>query len=122
PKAHPPAKAAPKTSAEIRIAADSTVETLTQLMRRWPRGRLVASSMARNEYQRPEGIKPANCAGLTRLNGPLDRFRECLHNEPEQSAACRLDRVVRGAAARRDQARALRAGVRAGTDRAPARG
>src|SRR5438128_2293744 len=76
PKAQPPAKAAPKTSAEIRIAAESTVETLTQLMRREPRGRLVASSMACNEYERGGRIKSAIYAGLTRLNAPLDRLKE----------------------------------------------
>ena len=34
PNAQPPAKAAPNTSAAIRIAAESTVDTLIQLMRR----------------------------------------------------------------------------------------
>src|ERR1043165_2218380 len=76
PNAQPPANAAPNTSAEIRIAADSTVDTLTQLMRRLPFGWLVASSMRRNEYERCGPIKGVCRGGVTHLHcGEHWRFR-----------------------------------------------
>src|SRR5215207_10014314 len=55
--AQAPAKVAPKTSAAIKIAADSTVETCSQLMRR---GRPWAGSfMGRNLDERGRRIKSA---------------------------------------------------------------
>src|SRR4051794_41893961 len=71
PNAQPPANAAPNTSAEMRIAAESTVETLIQLMRPEPRGWLVASSMARNEYQRGGGGKTRGSAGFLGVGGAV---------------------------------------------------
>src|SRR3954471_4446958 len=113
PNAQPPANAAPNTSAEMRIAAESTVEMLIQLMRPEPRGRLVASSMARNEYQRGGGIKPAIRAGLSGLDGSLHWYDgELAQHEPSRKpVARRVDRAIRGTTARSNQTGALLAGL-----------
>src|SRR5215216_6490872 len=75
--AQAPAKVAPKTSAAIKIAADSTVETCSQLMRR---GRpWTGSFMGRNLYERGRRIKSAE-----------DRVHMCCH--PGQASAASASR------------------------------
>src|SRR6185295_14823744 len=100
PKAQPPAKAAPNTSAEIRIAAESTVEMLIQLRRLGPRGVPVASSMGGNEYQRRGRIKCGLPGRRDALHcGERWRFRLDGRADRRKSVACRLGCAVRRAAA-----------------------